>query len=107
MKKKNKKHKKLHQVIHNIAEAHRHSKILEFRCRPCPSICTNQALTKIPPRKVLPISTVACLLYLGWLLSEAPNVPAQYFLAGPFISPLDCFSLIFIDIFHGLKPDPF
>ena len=63
--KEKKKHKKLHHVIHSIAEAHPHSKTLEFRCHPCPSICTIQALTKILLRMVLPISTVAYPLYLG------------------------------------------
>jgi hypothetical protein len=31
---------------------------------------------KILPEKVLPTSTVACLLYLGWQLSEVPSVLA-------------------------------
>jgi hypothetical protein len=30
-------------------------------------------LTKILPEKDLPILAVTCPLYLGWLLSEAPN----------------------------------
>jgi hypothetical protein len=31
------------------------------------------------PEKDLPISAVTCPLYLGWLLSKAPNDLALYF----------------------------
>jgi hypothetical protein len=64
---------KITSITHNTVEAHPHSKIWVCRCRPYPSICKNRVLTKILPEKDLPISAVACPLYLGWLLSEAPN----------------------------------
>jgi hypothetical protein len=59
-----KNEKRLHQITHNIVEAHPHSKIWVCRCRPYPSICKNRASTKIPPEKVLPTSAAICLLCL-------------------------------------------
>jgi hypothetical protein len=71
-----KNEKRLHQITHNIAEAHPHSKIWVCCCRPYPSICKNRVLTKIQPEKDLPTSAVTFLLCLGWPLSEAPDVLA-------------------------------
>jgi hypothetical protein len=71
-----KNEKRLHQITHNIVEAHPHSKILVCRCRPYPSICKNRASTKIPPETVLPTSAVIFPLCLDWLHSEAPNALA-------------------------------
>jgi hypothetical protein len=71
-----KNEKRLHQITHNIVEAHPHSKIWVCRCRPYPSICKNRASTKIPPEKVLPTSAAICLLCPDWPLSEAPNALA-------------------------------
>ena len=81
---KNKKYEKLHRIIHNIAEAHPHSKTWECHCRPYPSIYMNRVLTKMLLRKVHPILTATCPLFLGWPLSEAPSVLAQYSLTEPF-----------------------
>jgi hypothetical protein len=67
---------KLHQITHNIVEAHPHSKIWVCRCRPYPSICKNRVLTKILPEKDLPTLVATCPLCLGWPLSEAPNALA-------------------------------
>jgi hypothetical protein len=64
---------KITSITHNTAEAHSHSKIWVCRYHPYPSICKNRVLMKILLEKVLPISVVACPLYLGWILSKAPN----------------------------------
>jgi hypothetical protein len=71
-----KNEKILHKITLNIAEAHPHSKIWVCRCRPYPSICKNQALTKIPPEKVLPTSAAIYLLCPDWPLYEATNALA-------------------------------
>ena len=80
----NKKYEKLHRIIHNIAEAHPHSKTWECHFRPYLSICMNRVLMKMPLRKARPISTAICPLFPGWPPSEAPSALAQYFLAEPF-----------------------
>jgi hypothetical protein len=69
-----KNEKRLHHIRHSIAEAHPHSKIWVFRCRPYPSIYKNWVSTKIPPEKDLPTLVAIFRLYLGWPLFEAPDV---------------------------------
>jgi hypothetical protein len=49
------KNKKITSITHNIAEAHPHSKTWVCHCRAYPLVCKNRVLTKIPPRKGLPI----------------------------------------------------
>jgi hypothetical protein len=51
-------------VIHNISEAHLHSKTLEYRFLPCHLTCKTLVLTKIPPESP-PICAVASLHFLG------------------------------------------
>jgi hypothetical protein len=88
----------LHQITHNIAEAHPHSKIWVCRCRPYPSICKNRASTKIPPEKVLPTSAVIFPLCLDWL---------DIFQSNFSVMPFYCFGLIFVDVLYSLKSGPF
>jgi hypothetical protein len=77
------KNKKITKFTHNISEAHMHSTILDCRFHPCLSTCTIQVLTKIPPRKYLPIWAEVYPLYPGWPLSEVPSVLAWCFLVLP------------------------
>jgi hypothetical protein len=101
-----KNEKRLHQITHNIAEAHPHSKVWVCHCRPYPSICKNRASTKIPPEKVLPNSAATCQLCLDWPLSEAPNALLDIFQPNFSVTPFYCFGLIFIDVLHSLKSGP-
>jgi hypothetical protein len=79
-----KKNKKITLFTHNIVEAHPHSKTLVCRCRPCLSIYKIEVLTKIPPKRDLPIWVEASPLYMGWPPYEAPNVLAWYSSILPF-----------------------
>jgi hypothetical protein len=49
------KGKKITLFIHNIIEAHLHSKTWVCCCRPYLSVCKNRVFTKIPPKRGLPI----------------------------------------------------
>jgi hypothetical protein len=78
--------KKVTSIIHNIVEAHPHSKIWVCRCHPYPSICKNRVLTKILLEKDLPISAVAFSTVSGLAILRSTKWPGLIFFNRTFLS---------------------
>jgi hypothetical protein len=66
---------------HNIYEAHMHSMILELNFHPCPSAYKTLVCLTILPKRGLPISLAAFLLFLDFLSFEARGDLVDYSLA--------------------------